>query len=488
VLGQDGFRRGLDLYFERHDGQAVTVEDFVAALGDANNTDLSDFMLWYNQAGTPALDAKLVYSAASRTARLTLSQSAPEVAANAKAKPVPIPVKLGLLDANGDEFPLCMGGKALPDSFVLLKKKKEVFTFEDIGERPLPSLLRGFSAPVKLNSGSSDRDTLTLVRSDGDLFNRWQTAQTFALNHMAQMAHAIAAGDAPRVNTRFVQAAGAVASDESLEHAYRAAFLSLPSESDVAQAIGKNVDPEAIHGARATLRAGLGKNLRGILEGIFERSTPAEPYAPDPESIGRRALRQAALGLLAAGKSRFGIAAVKAQARTASNMTESVGALAILSILGGDAYDEALQRFYRRWKDEALVMNKWFSLQATAPSPDTLKRVPELASHALFSPQNPNRVRAVYGAFAHGNQVRFNDASGKGYELVANAVTEIDGFNPQIASRLLSAFESWRILEPKRRALAEQALKRVLAKKDISRDTFEIGSKILGQDGSEMAA
>ncbi len=334
----------------------------------------------------------------------------------------------------------------------------------------------------------NDRDRLTLMRSDGDLFNRWQTGQAFALKHLVQMTQAITAGSPARVNPRFVQAAGDAANDGRLEHAYRAAFLSLPSESDVAQAISENIDPEAIHTARMTLRSAFGKILRDMLEDLYERSAPAEPYSPGPESIGRRSLRHAALSLLAVGKSRFGIAKVKEQARSSANMTEEVGALAILSQLGGEAYEEALLRFHRRWKDEALVMNKWFSLQAAAPARETLKRVVELAAHPLFSIQNPNRVRALYGAFAHGNQVRFNDASGEGYELVANAVIGIDSFNPQIASRLLSAFESWRILEPQRRALAEAALQRVLAKKDLSRDVFEIATKIVGGERAKVAA
>jgi aminopeptidase N len=488
VLGKDGFGRGLDLYFERHDGQAVTVEDFVAALGDANNTDLSGFLLWYNQSGTPCLEARLTYSEAAKTARLTLSQSYPESRSGVKRKPVPIPVKLGFLGKDGEELPLRMEGKSVPDGLVVLRKKKEIFTFEDIGERPVASLLRDFSAPVSLNAGASDRDMLTLIRSDGNLFNRWQTAQAFALKHIAQMAQAISSGNAPRVNTRFVLAAGDAAKDENLEHAYRAAFLSLPSESEVAQAIGENVDPEAIHTARQTLRSAFGRSLRETLEGIFERSAPAEPYSPDAQSAGKRALRNAALSLLAAGKSRFGIAKAKEQARTASNMTEAMGALSILSHIGGDPYEQALQRFYRRWKDEPLVLNKWFGLQATAPGPETLKRIHELSAHPLFSIQNPNRVRSVYGAFAHGNQVRFNDASGDGYALVANAVIVIDSFNPQIASRLLSAFESWRILESRRRALAEAELKRVLGKENLSRDVFEIASKIIGAEKGEMAA
>ncbi len=488
MLGREGFRRGLDLYFKRHDGQAVTVEDFVSALGDANETDLSGFMAWYNQAGTPALDARLVYSKAGNSARLTLSQSYAPVPGGTKRKPVPIPIRLGLLDAGGQELPLKVGGKPLQNGLLMFGKKKEVFTFEDVGERPVLSILRNFSAPVKLSVAASDRDMLTLIRSDSDLFNRWQTAQAFALKHIADMAKAIANGGAPRVNARFVAAAAAVAADDGLEHAYRAAFLSLPSESDVAQAIGENVDPEAIHAARQALRQAFGRSQRSLLEGVYERSAPAEPYSPDAESVGRRALRHASLALLAAGKSRFGIAKAKEQARAATNMTEAMAALSILSDVGGAAYDQALQRFYRRWKDEPLVMNKWFALQAISPGAGTLARIGDLARHPLFSIKNPNRVRAVYGAFAHGNQVRFNDASGEGYDLVASAAIEIDGFNPQIASRLVSAFESWRIFEPKRRALASAALQRVLAKKNISPDVLEIASKLAGGTSESLAA
>ncbi len=397
-------------------------------------------------------------------------------------------MRLGLIGCNGEDLPLKEDGKPLRDGLVMLRKKKEVFTFEDVGERPVLSILRDFSAPVKLNASASDREMLTVIRSDSDLFNRWQTAQAFALKHIADMAKAIASGSEARVNVRFVQAVGAVANDDSLEHAYRAAFLALPSESDVAQAIGENVDPEAIHAARENLRSALGRSLRPILEENYEASAPAEPYRPDAESAGKRALRQACLSLLAAGRSRFGIAKVKEQARTATNMTEAMGALSILSQVGGEAYDQALQRFYRRWKDEALVMNKWFALQATSPSPETLRRVKELTAHPLFSVKNPNRLRSVHGAFAHGNQVRFNDASGEGYEFVASAVIDIDGFNPQIASRLVGAFESWRIFESKRRALALAALRRVLAKKSLSSDVFEIASKIVGEDADAKAA
>ncbi len=487
VLGREGFRRGLDLYFKRHDGQAVTVEDFVSALADANKTGLSDFLLWYNQPGTPVLEAKLTYSEEKKSARLTLAQSYPPLPGDPRRKPVPIPVRLGLIGPTGD-FPLKLDGKPLGAGFVTLRKKKEIFTFEDVPERPVLSVLRDFSAPVNLRGGANDRDMLALIRSDSDLFNRWQTAQAFALKHIADMAKTIAGGGAARVNPRFVQAVGEVAKDAALEHAYRAAFLATPTEADVAQAIGENADPEAIHTARLLLREAMGRSLRSILEEVFENSLPAEPYSPDATSAGRRALRHAALGLLAAGKSRFGVAKAKEQAAAATNMTEAMAALSILSQIGGAAYDQALQRFYRRWKDEPLVMNKWFALQAASPSRDTLARIKELTRHPLFSIKNPNRVRSVYGAFAHSNQVRFNDASGEGYELVASAAIEIDGFNPQVASRLVSAFESWRIFEPKRRALALKALQRVLAKKNLSSDVFEIASKLIGETPKAEAA
>ena len=291
--GATGSGEGMDLYFERHDGQAVTVDDFVPAIGDANKTDLTQFKRWYNQAGTPGLDARLSYSQGTKSARLTLSQSYPAMPEGAKRKPVPIPVRLGLLGGKGEDLPLNENGKPLRDGLVMLRKKKEVFTFEDVGERPVLSVLRDFSAPVKLNASASDREMLTLIRSDSDPFNRWQTAQGFALKHIADMAKAIAGGSEPRVNARFVQAVGAVADDDSLEHAYRAAFLALPSESDVAQAIGENVDPEAIHIARENLRSAFGRSLRSILEGVYERSAPDEPYRPDAESVGETRACQA---------------------------------------------------------------------------------------------------------------------------------------------------------------------------------------------------
>ncbi len=483
MLGREGFKKGLDLYFKRHDGQAVTVEDFVSAMADANGADLSSFMLWYNQAGTPQVEARFTYSAANEEARISLAQSYPAPAPDGeKRKPVPIPVKLGLVAPDGKDIKLKTAEGPVRDGLLMLRKSKETFTFEGVKSRPVPSLFRDFSAPVILRSNLADRELLHLMRHDGDLFNRWEAAQTFALRHLVALARASQAGEPVKSNSRFIAALGEVVGDASLDAAYRATFLGLPAESDIAREIAADVDPEAVHHARETLRAAIGRGLRKVLDAVYDASAPGEPYTPDALNAGRRALRNAALDLMAAGGSRSAMAKIKAQAKSGSNMTDVLSALAVLTHSEDASREAALQRFLKRWKDDHLVMDKWFALQATSPLPGTLDAIGALSEHPLFSMKNPNKVRALYGAFAHRNPVRFNDASGRGYAIVADAVIKLDSFNPQIAARLLGAFESWRILEPKRRALAKAALVRVLKKPGLSNDVYEIASKISGED------
>jgi aminopeptidase N len=482
MLGREGFRKGLDLYFERHDGQAVTVEDFVAAMADANRADFSSFLLWYNQAGTPEVEARFTYSEATKSGRLSLSQSYPVEIEGAKRKPLPIPVKLGLVGASGRDLPLKTAEGVVPHNVVMLRKSKETFTFEDLQERPAPSLLRDFSAPVNLKTSLADRDLLHLMRHDSDLFNRWQSAQTLALRQLRGMASALAKGEEQKPNARFIAALGEIAADEALDASFRADFLALPSETMIACEIGSDVDPEAVHRARGAMRASIGRSHRKVFEAVYDRVAPDEPYTPDALNAGRRALRNIILTLLAAGGSRSAFARVKAQAKSAANMTDVLAALSVLTNSGDAAKAPALERFFRRWKDDALVLNKWFALQAIAPGADTLERVLELAKHPQFSMKNPNKVRALYGAFAHGNQVRFNDASGRGYEMVTDAVLELDKFNPQMAARLLTAFENWRLFEPKRRQMAESSLERIGRQAELSKDVYEIGFKIAGGD------
>jgi len=481
LLGRDGFRKGLDLYFERHDGEAVTVEDFVAAMADATGRDLSQFMLWYTQSGTPELACSLDYDAHAKTARLSVSQVVPSTPDQTQKAPMLIPLKLGLIGANGDELPLNLNGAPLTDSLVEVTDREQTFTFHDVPSPPTPSLLRGFSAPVRVTTNLDPDKIEFLMMHDSDPFNRWQAAQTYATNLLTEAARngdngELAQGDGA---ARLARALGVTASDVSLLPAYRAEFLKLPSESDIARELARNVDTDAIHRVRESLRTAIGKTIGGTLAELFETSTPSEPYSPDPESAGLRALRNAALDLLVATGSSAETARAERHYRDATNMTDAIMALSILSHVPGLARGQALEDFYTRWQDEPLVLDKWFAVQARAARPDSVETVQGLLSHPKFSLKNPNRVRALIGNFAHANPTGFNRADGAGYRLFASQALAIDRFNPQIAARLLGAFESWRILEPGRQAQAKSALEG-LAAESLSTDAYEIVGKTLG--------
>jgi aminopeptidase N len=481
LLGREGFRRGLDLYFERHDGEAVTVEDFVAAMADASGRDLGQFMLWYTQSGTPELACSLDYDARAKTARLAVSQVIPPTPGQTKKEPMLIPLKVGLIGANGDELPLRLdGGAALSDGLLEVTAREQVFEFRDIPSPPTPSLLRGFSAPVRLTTSLDPDQIEFLMMHDSDPFNRWQAAQTYALNLLTAAArcggkYELACG---KEAARLANALGATARDAGLLPAYRAEFLKLPTESDVARELAREVDTDAVHQGREMLRATIGKESREILARLYEETVPTGPYSPDPESAGSRALRGAALDLLAATGEASEIARAERHYREAANMTDAIAALSILSHVAGPARDQALDHFYARWQDEPLVLDKWFAVQARAARPDSVETVRALLSHPKFSLKNPNRIRALIGSFAHANPTGFNRADGAGYLFLAEQALVIDSFNPHVAARLLGAFESWRTLEPGRQALAKAVLGD-LAAKSLSTDSYEIVTKTL---------
>jgi aminopeptidase N len=481
LLGREGFRQGLDLYFERHDGEAVTVEDFVAAMADASGRDLGQFMLWYTQSGTPELACSLDYDARTKTARLAVSQVIPPTPGQTKKEPMLIPLKVGLIGANGDELPLRLdGGAALSDGLLEVTAREQVFEFRDIPSPHTPSLLRGFSAPVRLTTSLDPDQIEFLMMHDSDPFNRWQAAQTYALNLLTAAArdggkYELARG---KEAARLANALGATARDAGLLPAYRAEFLKLPTESDVARELARGVDTDAVHQGRETLRAAIGKESREILARLYEETVPTGPYSPDPESAGLRALRGAALDLLAATGEASEIARAERHYREAANMTDAIAALSILSHVAGPARDQALDHFYARWQDDPLVLDKWFAVQARAARPDSVETVRALLSHPKFSLKNPNRIRALIGSFAHANPTGFNRADGAGYRFLAEQALVIDGFNPHIAARLLGAFESWRTLEPGRQALAKAVLDD-LAAKSLSTDSYEIVTKTL---------
>ena len=480
LLGRDGFRQGMDLYFERHDGQAVTVEDFVACFEAASGKDLKQFMTWYSQAGTPELVCQMSYDGVARTAELTISQVLPPTPGEAKKKPLHVPVKLGLLDGSGRDLDLILAsGRRVSNGLIELKKRTEKFKFRDVPCRPVPSLLRQFSAPANLSISRTDADLRFLMSHDGDLFNRWQAAQDYAMRLLTQAISARRTGGRADKPDAFIDALAATLTDDGLEPAYRAQFVMLPSENDLARVTGQNVDPLAIHKARKALRKAVGTRLHDAFARVYRAMETKEPYSPAPGPAGRRALRNVALGYMTSRGRAEDLAWVAAHFAGSRNLTDEIAALAMLSEVNSAERARAFAQFYERWKGDHLVINHWFAYQAASPLPSALATVKKLTRHPLFSMENPNKVGALIFTFALANAVNFNRPDGAGYEFIADRVLEIDTFNPQIAARLLSSMRSWKALEPERRRVAKKTLQRIAKTKPLSRDVFEIVSKML---------
>jgi aminopeptidase N len=437
-------------------------------------------MTWYAQAGTPELVCQLKYDARHRRADLTIAQVLPPTPGEAKKKPLHVPLRLGLLGDNGEDIALAVAsGKRLEDGVIELTKRTETFRFKDVPSRPVPSLLRSFSAPVNLTLGLSDADLKFLMANDSDLYNRWQAAQDYATRVLAEGVKAVRAGSRPMRPDAFVAALGVTLGDDGLDPGYRAQFMLLPSESDLARVIGRDVDPLAIHTARKALRKSIATALYDKLLETYRRYEVKGPYSPAPAPAGQRALRNTALGYLTCRGKPEDVARAAAQLANARNATDEVAALAILSELRSPERTRAFERFYVRWKGDHLVIDNWFAYQAAAPLSSALGTVVKLTKHPLFSIKNPNKVRALIGTFAMGNPVNFNRPDGRGYAFLADRVLEIDAFNPQVAARLLSAFRSWKALEPERRRHARKTLQRIAAARPLSHDVVEIVGKML---------
>ncbi len=480
LLGREGFRKGMDLYFERHDGQAATVEDFVACFEDASGRDLKQFMTWYSQAGTPELVCQLKYDAKAKTADLTVNQVLPPTPGEAKKKPLHIPLKVGLLGGNGQDLDLILAsGERVEDGVVELRRRTERFRFVDVPSRPVASLARGFSAPVNLTVDRTEAELQFLMASDSDLFNRWQAANDYAMRVLLRAMEAIQNGSRPAQPKAFIDALSVTIGNDALEPGYRAQMLYLPSESDLARIVGKNVDPLAIHKARNALRKAIGTRLHETLADTYRRMEVKGPYSPDPEPTGRRALRNVALGYLTCRGKPEDITRAVHHFEQSRNLTDETVGLSVLSELNAPARAKAFERFHERWKGDHLVIDSWFAYQAASPLASSLATVKKLARHPLFSIENPNKVRALIGTFAMGNPVNFNRPDGKGYDFVAQRVLELDAFNPQIAARILSAFRSWKALEPKRQHVAKKTLQRIAKTRPLSHDVIEIVSKML---------
>ena len=475
IIGRTAFRRGMDLYFQRHDNHAVTIDDFVAAMADASGVDLSGFKLWYHQAGTPEISVSDAYDPASRRYSLTVTQRTPPTPGQPDKQPVVIPIAMGLLDGNGQELATQLEGEAdpIPGTRVLLATKTEsTFTFVDVASPPVPSLLRGFSAPVKLSGVSRERLQF-LAAHDTDAFARWEAGQQYATGLLLDTIAAIQRGETPVVEPALVQAMEA--NLDGADPAFVAEALTLPGEAFLADQMAV-VDPDAIHAARDLTRKAIAAGLQEKLAAQYERLTDTGPYTTDGAAVGRRSLRNTCLAYLSAlGDPTL----AKAQVGTGGNMTDVLAALSVLSGIDCPERDAALASFHAKWHDDALVLDKWFGIQAMSPLPNTMEAVRALSSHPDFDLRSPNRVRALVSSFTF-NQVRFHAADGAGYRFLADTIIRLDPDNPQIAARMVSSLGQWRRFGAGRQAPMQAELARIVALPGLSKNTFEMATKSLG--------
>jgi aminopeptidase N len=470
IIGKAAFRKGMDLYFERHDNNAVTIDDFVQAMQDASGVDLTDFKLWYHQAGTPEITLDDSYDSATKRYTLTIRQATKPTPNQPEKAPLVIPVAMGLLDGNGQELATRLQGEteAKAGTRVLLATQAaNTFEFVDVASPPVPSVLRGFSAPVKLSGVSADRLRF-LAAHDTDPFVRWDSGQKFAEAVLLGMVGAIQKGQAPGVDPALIDAAAAALEQEP---AFAAEALMLPGEGTLADRMAV-VDVDAIFQARQTARRAIATALREKLTGWYERLTATGAYAIDGASIGKRVLRNVCLWYLNDADM------AKAQFDAKQNMTDVLAALSMLASVDGPQRTDALARFYQAWKGDALVLDKWFAIQAVSDLPDAVEAVKALKGHVDFDLRNPNRVRALIGSFA-ANPVSFHRADGAGYGIYTDTLIALDPTNPQVAARMVSPLGQWRRYDEGRQALMRAQLQRILDLPGLSRNTFEMASKSL---------
>ncbi len=482
-LGADGFRRGMDLYFERHDNDAVTCDDFRAAMADANNADLSLMDRWYSQPGTPEVTATESWDDDAGSYTLSLSQTYPplpdSIPGAANRTPVPIPVKTALLDAGGNEVPLRLESEpeaGATESLLMLETDQQSWTFTGLAKRPVASVLRGFSAPVRLEMERDDRQLAFLMAHDSDTFNRWDAGQTLVLRLLTANASGEDITDGDTLGL-YLEAIGKQMQDQALDGSYLALLLTLPSEATIGQAM-KVVDPEAVHNARQFVKRQIATTHANWFQSTYDSLVQRGSYQNDQPSIDARRLKNTALAYLSIDGTDAALALAARQFDESDNMTDTVAALRVLADHPGPHSEAALKRFYDKYSHMPLVLNKWFAVQATADHDKTLERVVALTQHGDFTVTNPNRVRSLLQAFTM-NQSRFHRSDGVGYELLADFVIKIDPNNPQLASRLVSRLNDYRRFEPNRQTLMRSQLERIAAVGSLSKDVREIVERAL---------
>ena len=480
LIGDKAFAKAMKLYFKRHDGEAATVEDFVACMADASGQDMKQFFRWYEQAGTPKVSARGSFNKKKKTYELTISQSQVRLKGQPKKLPLHFPLSIGLVSSKGKDIPLILKGKNKLKSGVLeIAGRKQSFKFKGISEAPALSINRGFSAPVILKTNVTAQEQLFLIGHDSDNFNRWEAAQTVGKALIVKTVKALASGaKAPNVSA-FADALGKCLESTKLDDAFKALILVLPSEADITAAIGKDVDSDLIYTARENVRSGIAKQLQEKLLAAFDQTTDAGPYKPDTHGTARRSLRLALLGMIAAADGDTGIKLAQHEFAKPDNMTIEMGALVSVRSLHRAESSEMLETFYQRHKDDHLILDKWFGLNAAIPGNDAAERIERLLKHPNFMLTTPNRVYALVSNFANGNSTGFNAASGEGYRVVADVIIALNAVNPQVAARLATAFRSWKLYNVDRRNHAQKNMQRILATPALSNDVFEIISRTL---------
>lgn len=482
LFGVDGFRKGMDLYFARHDEQAVECDDFRRAMADANNRELGQFERWYSQAGTPVLRFEGRWDKAAQTYTLTLAQSCPATPGQSEKLPFHIPVAVGLLDAAGADMALVVDGVQRGTTAVLeLTEAEQTFVFTGVTGQPVASVLRDFSAPVILQGGYTDADLLHLFSHDSDPVNRWEAGQRLAMERLLKLTGEAGAKDdaaaSLNLDETFIEALRKILVDETLDPAFREQCLTLPSESMVAEQL-ECVDPLAVHIARQFVRADLGARLRSELMAQYAANATPGPYSPDAASAGKRALKNLALAYLNAAPDAASVALAQRQFDEADNMTDRAAALAALVAARVPQAADALAVFYDEFQNEALVVDKWFAMQASSPTTD-LAAVRALMTHPAFTLRNPNRARSLVAMFCVNNPVQFHAPDGSGYAFWAEQVIALDALNPQVASRLARAMDRWRRYAPSLQWQMREALQKVAGQVKLSNDVREIVGKAL---------
>ncbi|MCS5711855.1 aminopeptidase N [Candidatus Berkiella aquae] len=481
ILGSDKFRKGMDLYFERHDGQAVTIEDFVASFSDANDYDLKQFHRWYHQAGTPEVNVVGQYNDKNKTFTLTINQVLPKTPDNQEKQPYLIPIKIALYNQKGEALPLDSSDEVTQTkegSYLMLSKEKQQYTFNNIKEPPVPSLLGNFSAPVKLHYAYTQAELMLLMSHDNDLFNRWDSAQRLCTQVVKNLMQDYAQHNPLNVPPALYEAYQDLLKQTHIDPAVIAQILSLPSFGYIAETLPQT-DVAALIAARGALIKQFAVNISEALAKTYQNAAAKDDASLSNESMANRALKNTTLAYLLRTQDHQWVHLAEKQYEQARNMTDMMGALGALNHSTHPSREKLFNDFYQRFKHDPLVVNKWLSLHATSELPTALENIKGLLKHEAFDIRNPNKVYALINTFSMGNPERFHDTEGKGYDFLADRVIELNQANPQVAARLLEALTQWKRLDNKQGQLMKKALEKIQSSGNLSEDVYEIVTKSL---------